>query len=96
VTGLKNAQALALVDVAKTAECLWLAYSSSHVALIDIGLTIADPEESAPPKILWQAVKPHCPQISPGIDRFTWPDGSIFETVIDSSERLFLERNPQG
>lgn len=96
VTGPENAQALALIDAARPARCPWLVYSPSHVAVIDSGPDYEDPVDGPPPKILWHAAKPHAPQVSATGERLTWPDGSVFEHVIDSGEKYFRKQNAQG
>jgi hypothetical protein len=83
VTGPANAQALGLADAARAAKSPWLVYSAnppgnpqqgyspSFVAVIDAG--------DAPPRVLWQAARPHAPVIAFRRDLVTWPDGTTSE-----------------
>jgi hypothetical protein len=89
VTGPENAQALGLVDAAKSAKGPWLvysagppgAYSPKHVAVIDSHHQnpYSDPADVPPPTFLWQATEPDAPRISPRRNRLTWPDGSMLQ-----------------
>lgn len=92
VTGPENAQALGLVDAAKSAKGLWLVHSSSHVAVFDSGGTFIDPTGGPPPKILWHAEKPHAPVVRRLGLRLIWPDRSEFKYVISPGERILLKK----
>lgn len=92
VAGPRNAQALRLVDAARSAKGPWLVYSPSHVAVVDSGHTFHDPAHSPPPAFLWQAAAPQVPAVSAAQRRITWPDGSVFEYHITAEEAEFLER----
>jgi hypothetical protein len=92
VTGPENAQALGLVDAAKSAKALWLVHSASHVAVFDSGGTFLGPTGGPPPKILWHAEKSHAPVVRPFGLRLVWPDGSKFKYVISPGERILLKK----
>jgi hypothetical protein len=89
VTGPADAQALGLVDAAKSAKGLWLvysagpagAYSPKHAAVIDSHHQnpYSDPADIPPPTFLWQAAEPYTPRISPRRHRLTWQDGSTLQ-----------------
>lgn len=93
VTGPANAQALGLVDAARSAKGPWLVYSAppegdgrmsyspTHIAVIDSyhQNPYTDPADVPPPTFLWQAAMPHAPRLSSRRDRLTWPDDSVFQ-----------------
>lgn len=91
VTGPKNAQALGLVDAARSARGRWLVHSSSHVAVFDAGDTSVDPTDGPSPKILWHAAKPHAPLVRQLGRRLIWPDGSVFKYHVSSEELKLLK-----
>jgi hypothetical protein len=106
VTGPENAQALGLVDAARSAKCVWLVYSAKleatgpsgapmHVAIVDSGndYKYTDPADCPPPTFLWQAAKPHAPVIRRLGQRFVWPDGSRLEHFISDEERRLLKQH---
>jgi hypothetical protein len=93
VTGPANAQALGLVDAARRAHSPWLVYSRSHVAVIDSGLSFADPADSPPPTVLWHAEKPHAPLLAPRKQRLTWPDGSEYRFHVRAEENSYLKQS---
>lgn len=105
VTGPANAQALGLVDAAKSAKGPWLVFtatpggdwwsgfSPSHIAVVDTGHTFYDPKDSPPPTILWHAEKPNAPLISPRRQRLTWPDRSVYQFHVGGEEASYLEQN---
>jgi hypothetical protein len=78
VKGPANAMALDLLDKLRQANGPWLAYSPTRLAIVDTGSTYLDPADASPPRVVWQAEKPHCPEISFRTRTITWPDGSTF------------------
>ena len=93
VTGPEHAQALGLVDAARSAKSPWLVYSPSHLAVVDSGHTFYDPADSPPPTVLWHAAAPDAPLHSPAKQRLTWPDGSVFEYHLSHTEIDFRKKS---
>ncbi|GAB3420623.1 hypothetical protein [Flindersiella endophytica] len=89
VTGPADAAALALVDAARPARSPWLAYSESHVGVIETGFSFYDPKDSPPAVFLWQAAKPTAPTLRPSSRTLAWPDGSTYQYHVDESELKF-------
>lgn len=79
VSGPANAMALDLVDRFRSATGPWLACSPSSIAVVDTGRTYLDPKDAGEPRIVWQARKPHAPDLSFRTRTITWPDGSTFK-----------------
>ncbi|WP_086829727.1 hypothetical protein [Allokutzneria sp. NRRL B-24872] len=92
VTGPENAQALGLVDAARSARSPWLVVSASHVAVIDTGLSFADPTSAAPPTVLWHEAAPHAPKVILPRQRIRWRDGSEFHFHLSPEEAALLRR----
>ncbi|WP_328610884.1 hypothetical protein OG943_17725 [Amycolatopsis sp. NBC_00345] len=78
VTGPADAMALGLLDRLRPADGPWLAFSPSHVALVDTGSTQRDPADAPPPEIVWQACTPQALEVNLRRRKLTWPDGSSF------------------
>lgn len=93
VTGPADAMALGLLDALRPAKGPWLVCSPSSLALVDTGPTYLDPAGAAPPRILWQAQKPQCPEIKLRTRIIEWPDGSRFEfPLYRGSEARHLQK----
>jgi hypothetical protein len=86
VIGGENAQALGLVDAAKSADGAWLVYSPSHVGVIDTGPTFYDPADRPPPEFLWQAAYPDAPKVFPRKHHLLWSDGSELHYIVAATE----------
>jgi hypothetical protein len=104
VVGPENAQALGLVDAARSAggPC-WLVYSAqpaddpldyspSNVAVVTTAI-VNDLADISPPKFVWHAAKPQSPRISPDRQRLVWPDGSMFDYHVGDEAKMFLMRS---
>jgi hypothetical protein len=96
VTGPANAQALGLVDAARSARNPWLVHSPSHVAVVDTGALFQEPADMTPPVVLWHAAAPYAPQVSPHRRRLSWPDGSTYQYHTGVEESTILKQARRG
>lgn len=78
VTGPANAMALDLLDRIRPARGPWLVCSPSWLAVVDTGPTNLEVADAPPPRVLWQARRPQCPEVSFRTRTISWPDGSTF------------------
>ncbi|WP_344880652.1 hypothetical protein [Allokutzneria multivorans] len=92
VTGPENAQALGLVDAARSAKSPWLVVSASHVAVVDTGHSFADPASGPPPTVLWHETAPLAPKVIMPRQRIRWRDGSEFQFHLSFEEAALLRR----
>ncbi|GLY82163.1 hypothetical protein [Actinoallomurus iriomotensis] len=92
VTGPADAMALDLLDKLRRAKGPWLVCSPSSLAVVDTGSTYMDPADAEPPRILWQAREPQCPEINLRTHAITWPDGSKFKFPLYRSEGQHLQK----
>ncbi|WP_104483631.1 hypothetical protein V5P93_002254 [Actinokineospora auranticolor] len=93
ITGTENSAGVTFADTCRTAHTPWLAFSQSHLALVDTGDPYTTPGEALPAKVLWQATAPALPRMSIANRTITWSDGSELRYHLSIEESRILKNS---